>query len=124
MDDFEARCRRALSIVQRDLDATGYTELHMSPRNLSIRGPTRMYAALPNGDSWSGGDNGMTEEMTEEVLLYVAAMSVTDTLFEVLRITWPVCSSHGGQLWSHAGATLKRGGGVDMARATHRGSSG
>src|SRR4051794_32781074 len=97
MEDFEDRCRSALGIVQRDLDSTGWVEFKMSPRNLSIRGPLQVCAAPPNGASRTDGDSRMTEHMPEGAQPYPAAVSAPDTLAEVLRISWPVCSDHGGQ---------------------------
>jgi hypothetical protein len=97
-DELAARCRAALAVVQRDLDATGLGEFVMRPVNLA-GGPISlsMYAALPDGRSWSGGCGGMTPDMTDTALLWYTAHSVSDTLGEVLKIGWPVCAAHGGE---------------------------
>lgn len=97
VDELAERCRVALAVVQRDLDATGFGEYVMRPVNLA-GGPLSlsMYAALPDGRSWSGGCGGATPDMTDTILLWYAAHSVSDTLGEVLKIHWPVCLAHGG----------------------------
>jgi hypothetical protein len=93
------RCQRALAVVQRDLDATGYDEFQMRPVNLRVDpGEIEVFEGLPNGDSWSGGGvGGMTPDMDDNDLLWYAAASVSDTLIEVLWIAWPICAQHGGQ---------------------------
>ncbi len=95
--EFAARCQAALDIVQRDLDVTGYGEYQMRPVNLALEAPVVMYAALPDGRSWSGIGEGMTSRMDDASLLWCAAATVSGTLGEVLRIGWPVCAVHGGQ---------------------------
>jgi hypothetical protein len=94
---FAARCDAALRIVQRDLDATGYGRFEMHARNVSDdEFFFEMFAALPDGSSWSGGGvGGMTMDMDEDTLLWHAAMSVSDTLIEVTRVSWPACAIHG-----------------------------
>jgi hypothetical protein len=95
--EFADRCRVPVGIVQRDLKATGFGRYQLHPRNLLV-GPIslEMWAALPDGSSWSGGGNGMTPGMDDLNLLWHAAASVSDTLGEVLGIAWPVCAVHGG----------------------------
>jgi|SRR6185437_1282908 len=96
--EFAERCKIPLGIVQRDLDITGYGEYRMRPVNLAS-GPiyVEMWAALPDGSSWSGGGGGMTPDMDDAALLWHAARSVSDTLGEVLGMFWPLCATHGGQ---------------------------
>lgn len=95
VDDFQQRCRAALIVVQRDLDATGHADVHLEPRNLSLGGSPMLIAALADGRAWSGGA-GMTTEMRGGDLLAAAAESTSDVLLEVLRIQWPICALHGG----------------------------
>lgn len=93
VSDFEDRCQRALDVVQRDLAATGHSQFVMRPRDL---GGDEVFAALPDGRSWSGGGTGgMVPGMSDKSLLWHAATSVSHTLWEVLSITWPLCPSHG-----------------------------
>lgn len=95
VSDFEQRCRAALKIVQRDLEATGHGDIQLEPRNLSLGMSPMMFAALPDGQAWSGGA-GMTPGMSGDDLLAAAAESTSDVLFEVLRTQWPICALHGG----------------------------
>lgn len=93
--EFAEQCRVPLDIVNRDLEASGYGRYRMHPVNL-LRQPIslEMWAAVPDGRSWSRGGPGMTPEMNDTDLLWHAARSVSDTLGEVLGITWPVCPAH------------------------------
>lgn len=95
MSEFQQSCRAALSIVQRDLDATGHGDVQLELRNLSLGGPPMMFPALSDGQAWSGGA-GMTPEMRGNELVAAAAESTSDLLLEVLRMQWPICALHGG----------------------------
>jgi hypothetical protein len=81
---FMTRSQEILDVVQRDLDATGYGEYRMRPVNLSFEPRVAVYAALPDGGSWSGVGEGMTRRMNDADLLWHAAQSVSGTLAEVL----------------------------------------
>ena len=95
--DFLARCGRAIARVQVDLDATGFGEFHMQAANASAAddGLPAVYAALPDGRFWSSGSS-MTQDMADDALVFAAAESVTDTLIECERVSWPICVLHGG----------------------------
>jgi hypothetical protein len=94
---FMTRSQEILDVVQRDLDATGYGEYRMRPVNLSFEPRVAVYAALPDGGSWSGVGEGMTRRMNDADLLWHAAQSVSGTLAEVLGIVWPACAIHPGE---------------------------
>lgn len=96
--EFADRCRVPLGIVYRDQESTGYGQYQMYPRNL-LASPIslEMWAALPDGSSWSGGGPGMKPDMDDVNLLWHAAASVSDTLGEVLGVAWPVCAIHSGE---------------------------
>jgi hypothetical protein len=91
---FMTRSQGIRDVVQRDLDATGYGEYRMRPVNLSLEPRVAVYAALPDGQSWSGVGEGMTRRMDDADLLWHAAQSVSGTLAEVLGIVWPACAIH------------------------------
>jgi hypothetical protein len=91
---FVARSQSGLDTVQHDLEVTGYGRYRM--RALFGAGwPATVYATLPDGSYWSGGE-GMSRQMKGQWLLVSAADSVSATLKEVLEIEWPVCAVHGG----------------------------
>jgi len=94
---FMTRSQEILNVVQRDLDATGYGEYRMRPVNLSFEPRVAVYAALPDGGSWSGVGEGMTRRMNDADLLWHAAQSVSGTLAEVLGLVWPACAIHPGE---------------------------
>jgi hypothetical protein len=94
---FMTRSQGILDVVQRDLDATGYGQYRMRPVNLSLEPRVAVYAALPDGRSWSGVGEGMTRRMDDADLLWHAAQSVSGTLAEVLGIVWPACAIHPGE---------------------------
>jgi hypothetical protein len=91
---FAARCQRALDVVQHDLDVTGYGEYRMRAR-FGGGWPAIMYATLPDGSYWGGGE-GMSREEDGSWLLFSAAGSVSATMKEVHEIEWPACAVHGG----------------------------
>jgi hypothetical protein len=91
-EEFVARCQKAVEIVQRDLDATGYGRYRMRAR-MGRGWPSAVHAALPDGSSWG---QGMSRGMEGSWLLVAAADSVSGTLKEVPGIEWPVCAVHGG----------------------------
>jgi hypothetical protein len=107
--EFLARCGRAITRIQPDLDATGFGRYRMQARNATSAdgGLPAVYAALPDGSWWSSG-GAMTQGMDDAVLVLTAAESVTDTLVEVLRVFWPTCAQHGGPPMA-----LERSGGGD-----------
>ncbi len=108
---FMTRCQPILDVVQRDLDATGYGEYRMRPVNLSFDPRVAVYAALPDGRSWSGVGEGMTRRMDDADLLWHAAESVSGTLAEVLGIVWPACAVHDGEpMTPSADGDMPRGG--------------
>jgi hypothetical protein len=82
--EFTARCQDALDVVQHDLDVTGYGQFRMRAR-LGSGWPATIFATLPDGSYWGGGQ-GMTRRMHGAVLLCTAAESVSDTLKEVHEI--------------------------------------
>lgn len=91
---FVARCQRALDVVQHDLDVTGYGQYRM--RASFGRGwPPMVYAILPDGSYWGGGQ-AMSREEEGSGLLWHAADSVSAALREIADIEWPVCAVHGG----------------------------
>ena len=90
---FVARCRAALEVVQRDLDATGYGEYQMRPTPPG-GWPVSVHAALPDGSYWSGAWP-MTRDMDDAAMLFNAAAGVSGTIEEVREIQWPVCAAHG-----------------------------
>lgn len=93
-EEFMARCGSAVDIVQHDLDATGYGRYQM--RACFGGGwPSSVYAALPDGSYWGGGE-GMSREMEGSWLLACAADSVSSALKEIPEVEWPVCAIHGG----------------------------
>jgi len=92
--EFAARCQKALDIVQRDLDATGYDQYQMRAQ-ISEGWPAIVFAALPDGSYWSGG-GGMARGEDSPSLLASAADSVSGVLKEIPEIEWPVCAIHGG----------------------------
>lgn len=93
-EEFTARCQSALDIVQHDLDVTGYGRYRMRAR-LGRGWPATMFATLPDGSYWGGGE-GMSRRTDGSCLLFSAAESVSATLKEVPEIEWPVCALHGG----------------------------
>ena len=96
--EFAARCDHVLAIVQHDLDATGYGEYVMHATDLrNGEFSMEMFAALQDGASVSGGGGAMAPDMDEQTLLWHAAASTSDTLFEAQRIAWPICAEHDGQ---------------------------
>jgi len=105
--EFLARCSRAITRIQPDLDATGFGQYRLQARNATSGngGLPAVYAALPDGSWWSSG-SAMTQDMDDAVLLLTAAESVSDTLVEVLHVFWPTCAEHGGPPM-----TLERNGG-------------
>ncbi len=90
---FVARCQSALDVVQHDLDITGYGQYRMRARFGGW--PATVYATLPDGSYWGGGQ-GMSREEEGSGLLCSAADSVSATLKEIPEIEWPVCAVHGG----------------------------
>jgi hypothetical protein len=92
--EFTARCQGALDIVQHDLDVTGYGQYQMRAR-LGRGWPATVFATLPDGSYWGGGE-GMSRREDGSCLLVSAAASVSATLKEVPEIEWPVCAVHGG----------------------------
>ncbi|HXB49830.1 MAG TPA: hypothetical protein VNW50_18865 [Streptosporangiaceae bacterium] len=92
--EFVARCQSALDVVQHDLDVTGYDRYRMRAR-FGGGWPATVFATLPDGSYWGGGQ-GMSREMKGSLLLFNAADSVSATLKEVPEIEWPVCAVHGG----------------------------
>ena len=86
--EFAARCQKALDIVQRDLDATGYDQYQMRAQ-ISEGWPAIVFAALPDGSYWSGG-GGMARGEDSPSLLASAADSVSGVLKEIPEIEWPV----------------------------------
>ena len=105
---FMTRSQEILDVVQRDLDATGYGEYRMRPVNLSFEPRVAVYAALPDGGSWSGVGEGMTRRMNDADLLWHAAQSVSGTLAEVLGIVWPACAIHPGEPMTPSSAAARR----------------
>jgi hypothetical protein len=100
---FVGRCQGALDVVQRDLDVTGYGGYRMRAR-FGGGWPGTVYATLPDGSYWGGGE-GMSREMDGAWLLCRAADSVSATLKEIPEVEWPVCAIHGGHpdsIWSGA----------------------
>ncbi len=93
-DAFVARCQDALDIVQRDLDATGYGQYQFRA-SFGQEWPGTVFATLPDGLYWGGGD-GMSREEQGSGLLVSAAYSVSSVLKEVPEVEWPVCAVHGG----------------------------
>ncbi len=93
-EEFAARCQSALDLVQHDLDITGYGQYRMRAR-LGRGWPANMFAALPDGSYWSGGE-GMSREMAGSELLGKAAGSASAALKEMHEIEWPACAVHGG----------------------------
>jgi hypothetical protein len=93
-EEFASRCQSALDIVQHDLDVTGYGRYRMRAR-LGRGWPATVFATLPDGSYWGGGE-GMSRRMDGSWLLCNAADSVSATLKEVHEIEWPVCAVHGG----------------------------
>ena len=79
--------------MQQDLDVTGYSQFRVRAR-LASGWPATIFATLPDGSYWGGGQ-GMTRPMHGAGLLGTAAESVSDTLKEVHEIAWPVCAAHG-----------------------------
>jgi hypothetical protein len=101
---FMARCADALAVVQGDLDRTGYGDFKVYPANL-VAGENDevaeddviVYASIEGHGGWSSGPHAeMTPGMNDIELLKHAALSVSDTLQEVLAITWPRCTWHNG----------------------------
>jgi hypothetical protein len=92
-DAFVARCQSALDVVQHDLDITGYGQYRMRARFGAW--PAIVYATLPDGSYWGGGQ-GMARAEEGPGLLCSAADSVSATLKEIPEIEWPVCAVHGG----------------------------
>jgi hypothetical protein len=90
---FVARCRSALDIVQRDLDATGYGQYRI--RAYLGGWPATVLPALLDGSYWAGGE-AMSRAMEGSRLLLMAAYSVSDVLKEIPEVEWPVCVVHGG----------------------------
>lgn len=80
--------------MQHDLDVTGYGRYRMRAR-LGRGWPATVFATLPDGSYWGGGE-GMSRRMDGSWLLRTAAGSVSATLKEVHEIEWPVCAVHGG----------------------------
>ncbi len=93
-EEFTVRCQRALDVVQRDLDATGYGRYQMRAR-LGRGWPATVFATLPDGSYWGGG-GGMSWGQGGPSLLASAADSVSGVLKEIPEIEWPVCIIHGG----------------------------
>jgi hypothetical protein len=80
--------------VQRDLDVTGYGRYRMRAR-IGRGWPVTVFATLPDGSYWSGGE-GMSRRMDGSWLLRQAAGSASAALKEVREIEWPACAVHGG----------------------------
>ena len=95
MGGFDERCAAVLRIVQHDLDAAGYVEFQMRPRNAAVDDEPAVYAALPDGRWWSSG-SAMMPDMDDRTMLIRASESVADTLVELLGIVWPACRQHDG----------------------------
>jgi hypothetical protein len=93
-EKFTARCQRALDIVQHDLDVTGYGQYRMRA-SIGQGWPATVFATLPDGSYWSGGE-GMSRRMDGSWLLRQAAGSASAALKEVHEIEWPACAVHGG----------------------------
>jgi hypothetical protein len=93
-DAFLGRCQSALDVVQHDLDVTGYGRYQMRAR-FGGGWPAMVYATLPDGLYWGGGQ-GMSRQDEGSELLCSAADSVSATLKEIPEIEWPVCAVHGG----------------------------
>jgi hypothetical protein len=91
---FLARCQSALDVVQHDLDVTGYSRYQMRAR-FGRGWPATVYATLPDGSYWGGGE-GMGRQAEGSELLCAAADSVSATLKEIPEVEWPVCAVHGG----------------------------
>jgi hypothetical protein len=98
---FMARCRAALDIVQRDLDATGYGHYRMRA-HLGRGWPARIFPAFPDGSYWGGAEGRAREEHGNDLLLSAAGL-VSDTIKEVREIEWPACAAHdrdpGTSIW-------------------------
>jgi hypothetical protein len=91
--------RDALAIVQADLDASGLGQFRMRFGNAGSYGHPAIFAALPDGNFWSGSGIPVDHLGTDlpSVLLTVVG-SVQDTLAEVERTIWPRCAQHGDRL--------------------------
>jgi len=79
--------------VQHDLDVTGYGQYQMRAC-LGWGWPATVFATLPDGSYWGGGQ-GMSRREDGSWLLVSAAASVSGTLQEVPEVEWPVCAVHG-----------------------------
>lgn len=96
--DLEALARAAMAPVNRDLDRTGYAHLRVAPVDLDATGEhPRYYAEVPGHGAWGGSSHCIEPGMSPSVMEAVAAASASDTLLEVLRVRWPVCTEHGGE---------------------------
>jgi hypothetical protein len=91
LSGFAARCRAAVSVVQTDLDRTGYDRFRMHPVNVTIDpgwAPAAC-AALPDGACGSEENNPMTADMDDATLISYAAQTTCDTLLHVAHTRWP-----------------------------------
>ncbi len=91
------RCDRALSLVQRDLDATGFGRFQFHPVNTDdwsadVRAVFRV--ALPEG--WDVNVETLDPAAGFAELLRDAASAVTDTILELWHLAWPDCVDHDG----------------------------
>ena len=99
LSGFADRCRDALTIVQRDLDRTGFGAHHLhpvvsTPDDVAHLTPLDACAALPDGTYASEFDNPMSPDLDDLDMIVYAALSACDTLLLVSHVRWPRCVQH------------------------------
>jgi hypothetical protein len=92
------RIDRALSLVQKDLDKSGFGRYRMMvvDGTEDSEGVETYYAALPDG-TYHGSPNSRIvggPQLDDLSTLVDTATSVQDSLAEVERIAWPSCEQH------------------------------